>query len=112
MDLNYLTLAEASDLIAEREVSSEELTQAHLDRISVLESKLNCFITYTPEVALKRARELDTEIKNGISRGPLHGIPIALKDLFETRGIPTTAGSLFFKAVSYTHLTLPTTPYV
>lgn len=96
MDLNYLTLAEASDLIAERKVSSEELTQAHFDRISVLEPKLNCFITCTPEVALKRARELDTEIKNGISRGPLHGIPIALKDLFETRGIPTTAGSLFF----------------
>jgi aspartyl-tRNA(Asn)/glutamyl-tRNA(Gln) amidotransferase subunit A len=97
MDLNYLTLAEASDLIAEQEVSSEELTQAHLDRISELESKLNCFITLTPEDALKRARELDSEIQNGISRGPLHGIPIALKDLFETRGILTTAGSLFFK---------------
>jgi len=96
MDLNYLTLAEAADLIAKQEVSCEELTQAHLGRISVLESKLNCFITHTPEVALKRARELDTEIKNGISRSPLHGIPIALKDLFETRGIPTTAGSLFF----------------
>ncbi len=96
MDLNYLTLAEASDLIAKQKVSCEELTQVHLDRISVLESKLNCFITRTQEVALKRARELDKEIKNGISRGPLHGIPIALKDLFETRGIPTTAGSLFF----------------
>lgn len=97
MDLNYLTLAEASDLIAEQKISCEELTKVHLDRISVLESKLNCFITRTQEVALKRARELDTEIKNGVSRGPLHGIPIALKDLFETRGIPTTAGSLFFK---------------
>ena len=97
MDLNYLTLAEASDLIAKQEVSCEELTQAHLDRISEMDSKLNCFITRTPEIALKRARTLDTEIKNGISRGPLHGIPIALKDLFETRGIPTTAGSLFLK---------------
>ncbi len=96
MDLNYLTLAEASDLIAKQKVSCEELTQVHLDRISVLESKLNCFITRTQEAALKRARELDTEIKNGISRGPLHGLPIALKDLFETRGILTTAGSLFF----------------
>ncbi len=97
MDLNYLTLAEASDLIAKQEVSCEELTQAHLDRISEMDSKLNCFITRTPEIALKRARALDTEIKNGISRGPLHGIPIALKDLFETRDIPTTAGSLFLK---------------
>ena len=97
MDLNYLTLAKASELIAKKVLSSEELTQAHLDRFSELESNLNCFITPTPERALKRARALDAEIQNGISRGPLHGIPIALKDLFETRGIPTTAGSLFFK---------------
>jgi aspartyl-tRNA(Asn)/glutamyl-tRNA(Gln) amidotransferase subunit A len=97
MDLNNLTLVEASDLIAKGEVSSEELTKAHLDRISKLESKLNCFITLTPEIALKRASELDSEIQNGKARSPLHGIPIALKDLFETRGILTTAGSLFFK---------------
>jgi aspartyl-tRNA(Asn)/glutamyl-tRNA(Gln) amidotransferase subunit A len=96
MDLNYLTLAEASDLIARGEISSEELTQAHLDRISRLEPQLNCFITQTPEAALQRASEMDSESRNGVSRGPLHGIPIALKDLFEMRGVRTTAGSLFF----------------
>ena len=96
MDLNYITLAEASDLIARGEISSEELTQAHLDRISRLEPQLNCFITQIPEAALQRAREMDSESRNGASRGPLHGIPIALKDLFETRGVRTTAGSLFF----------------
>ncbi len=97
MDLDHLDLVEASDLVAKKVISCEELTQAHLDRISELESNLNCFITLTPEIALKRAKEMDTEIQNGIYRGPLHGIPIALKDLFETCGIPTTAGSLFFK---------------
>lgn len=97
MDLDYLSLVEASDLIAKKVISCEELTQAHIDLISELESKLNCFITPTPEIALKRAKEMDAEIQKGIYRGPLHGIPIALKDLFATRGIPTTAGSYFFK---------------
>jgi aspartyl-tRNA(Asn)/glutamyl-tRNA(Gln) amidotransferase subunit A len=97
MDLNYLSLVEAADLIAKREISSEDLVQAHLDRISLLEPRLNSFITQTPEAALDRAREADAEIQSGIYRGPLHGIPIALKDLYETRMVVTTAGSLFFK---------------
>ena len=97
MKLTDLTLAEASDLIAKQEISSEELTQAHLKRISQLEPELNCFITQTPELALKRARQADAEIQRGESRGLLHGIPVALKDLYETRGVTTTAGSLFFK---------------
>jgi aspartyl-tRNA(Asn)/glutamyl-tRNA(Gln) amidotransferase subunit A len=97
MDLNYLALVEAADLISKKVISSEELTQAHLDRISKLDTSLNCFISLTPETALKRAREMDAEIQKGIYRSPMHGIPIALKDLFETQGIPTTAGSLFFK---------------
>jgi aspartyl-tRNA(Asn)/glutamyl-tRNA(Gln) amidotransferase subunit A len=97
MNLTDLTLTETSDLIANQEVSSKELTQAHLDRISRLEPELNCFITQTPELALERARQADAEIRSGEVRGPLHGIPIALKDLFETRGVTTTAGSLFFR---------------
>jgi aspartyl-tRNA(Asn)/glutamyl-tRNA(Gln) amidotransferase subunit A len=96
MDLNYLTLVEASDLIARGEITAEDLTQAQLERISRIEPKLNSFITLTTEAALKRAREADAEIRKGIYRGPLHGIPIALKDLYETGGVPTTAGSLFF----------------
>ena len=97
MDLNYFSLAEAAELIAKREISSEDLIQAHLDRISILEPRLNSFITQTSEAALERAIETDAEIKSGIYRGPLHGIPIALKDLYETKGVATTAGSLFFK---------------
>ena len=97
MDLNYLSLVEAADLIAKREISSEDLVQAHLDRISLLDSRLNSFITPTPDAALRGALQADTEIQRGIYRGPLHGIPIALKDLYETRGVATSAGSLFFK---------------
>jgi aspartyl-tRNA(Asn)/glutamyl-tRNA(Gln) amidotransferase subunit A len=97
MNLTDLTLAEASEQLAKQEVSSEELTRAHLDRISQLEPELNCFITQTPDLALERARQADAEIRGGEIRGPLHGIPIALKDLFETRGVTTTAGSLFFE---------------
>ena len=97
MDLYYFSLAEAADLIAKREISSEDLVQAHLDRIASVEPRLNCFITLTAEAALDRAHETDAEIQSGIYRGPLHGIPIALKDLYETRGVKTTAGSLFFK---------------
>lgn len=97
MDLIYFSLAESAELIAKREISSEDLVQEHLDRIASVEPRLNCFITLTAEAALDRAREADAEIQSGIYRGPLHGIPIALKDLYETRGVKTTAGSLFFK---------------
>jgi aspartyl-tRNA(Asn)/glutamyl-tRNA(Gln) amidotransferase subunit A len=97
MDLNYLSLAEAAELIAKREISSEDLVQVHLERISHLDPVLNSFITITAEDALERAHIADEEIKSGIYRGLLHGIPIALKDLYETRGVRTTAGSSFFK---------------
>jgi aspartyl-tRNA(Asn)/glutamyl-tRNA(Gln) amidotransferase subunit A len=96
MALTSLSLTEAAELISLGDISPVELTQAHIDRIASLESRLNCFITYTPEAALERARDAESEIMQGDYRNPLHGIPMALKDLFETQGLLTTAGSLFF----------------
>ena len=96
MDLNYLPLIEAARLVRDGDLSPVDLTKAHLDRINQFEPQLNCFITQTPEAALERARQAELEIQGGEYRGPLHGIPLALKDLFETRGLLTTAGSLFY----------------
>lgn len=96
MDLTELTLYEAADLIARREITPVELTQAHLTRIEQVEPKLNSFITLTAEAALQSARQAEETLRRGGYHGLLHGIPIALKDLFETQGVRTTAGSKIF----------------
>jgi Asp-tRNA(Asn)/Glu-tRNA(Gln) amidotransferase A subunit family amidase len=88
-----LTLAEAASLIRERKLSSVELTRACLDQIAKLDTELNAFITVTEDLALQQARQADNEIASGNWRGPLHGIPIAFKDLIDVAGIKTTAGS-------------------
>jgi aspartyl-tRNA(Asn)/glutamyl-tRNA(Gln) amidotransferase subunit A len=95
-DLTLLTLAEASDLLNKRAVSPVELTQACLQRIERLNPVLNAYITVTAEAALRQARELETEAQRGPRRSPLHGIPIGLKDLIDTAGLRTTAGSAIF----------------
>ena len=95
-DLHYLTIEEASQLIHNRELSSVELTQAHVSRIDALNDTLHAFLTPTPDLALQQAENADRELAAGSSRGPLHGIPIALKDLCDTSGIRTTYGSLGF----------------
>jgi len=96
-DATWLSLSEASRLVRDKKVSPVELTQSCLKRIERLNPKLNAFITVTAESALAQAREAETEIKGGHWRGPLHGIPIALKDLFDTAGVRTTAASGLFK---------------
>jgi len=72
------------------------LTKACLDRIAVLDPKLNSFITVTAEIAMSQAKSAEEEIARGNWRGPLHGIPIALKDNIDTAGIRTTAASAVF----------------
>ena len=93
MSPHYLTIAEASELICRQELSPVELTRTFLDRIEALDSQLHAFITLTADLALKEAREAEIEIRNGNYRGPLHGIPLAHKDLYATKGIRTTGHS-------------------
>jgi aspartyl-tRNA(Asn)/glutamyl-tRNA(Gln) amidotransferase subunit A len=92
-----LSIGEASELVRRRRVSPVELTNACLSQIEKLNPTLNAFITVTPESAATEARAAEAEIQSGKWRGPLHGIPIALKDLFDTAGVRTTAGSGVFK---------------
>jgi aspartyl-tRNA(Asn)/glutamyl-tRNA(Gln) amidotransferase subunit A len=96
-DATWLSLSEASRLIRDKKVSPVELTQGCLQRIERLNPKLNAFITVTAESALAQAHAAETEIQRGHWRGPLHGVPIALKDLFDTAGVRTTAASELFK---------------
>ena len=87
------TLSEVAGLIKKKEVSPVELTQAMLDRIAALDGKLYSYITVTVDLALQQARAAEQEISKGTYRGPLHGIPIAVKDLCYTKGIRTTCAS-------------------
>lgn len=91
-----MTIAEAGILLRTRRVSSVELTRECLRRIEKLNPSLNAFITVTGDSALERAAELDRELQQGNDRGPMHGIPIAHKDLMWTKGVRTTSGSKIF----------------
>jgi aspartyl-tRNA(Asn)/glutamyl-tRNA(Gln) amidotransferase subunit A len=95
-DLTTLTLKQASDLLRSKDVSPVELTQACLARIDRYDPGINAFITVMREQALAGAREAEKELSAGARRGPLHGIPIALKDNIDTAGVLTTAASGVF----------------
>lgn len=88
-----MTIAAASRRIASGDLSPVALTQAYLDRIARLDPVLDCYITVTAERALEDAATAEAEIEAGRSRGPLHGIPYALKDIFNTARICTTANA-------------------
>ena len=90
---DFLTIAEAGALIARRELSPVELVQSRLTRIERLDGKLHSFIRVLGDEAPAAARSAEAEIIAGRSRGPLHGIPIGLKDIYETKGVPTTGHS-------------------
>jgi amidase len=93
--IHYKTIAKISKMIKSRKISSEELTQLILNRISVVDKEFNSYITVMTEAAITSAKELDQELESGKYRGPLHGVPIAVKDLLFTTNAPTTGGHAF-----------------
>ena len=92
-----MNIEQAGAALRSRKISCVELTSESLRKVHELNPTLNAFITVMDDPAIARARELDKEFARGIDRGPLHGIPIAHKDLICTKGIRTTSGSLLFK---------------
>src|SRR5579863_10080706 len=91
------TILNISDRLRRRELSPVELTKDCLAKIEELNPVLNAFITITADSALAQAREAEAEIQRGQWRGPLHGIPLGLKDILDTAGVRTTAASALFK---------------
>ena len=95
--LHYASLDDVARQLKARQLSSVDLTRTLLDRIGRLDPRLGSFATLTPERALADAAARDAESAAGRSRGPLHGVPIAVKDLCNTAGIPTAAGMLIHR---------------
>lgn len=92
-DIAFYSIAELAGLVRSRQVSSEQLTRFFLERIRKYDGRLEAVITLTEELALARSRQMDEEIASGHYRGPLHGIPYGIKDLFAAEGYPTTWGA-------------------
>ena len=92
-ELPFLTISRLAALIKGREISPVDVVNAYLERIDRLDSQLNAFITLMRDDALEGARQAESDIASGNYKGPLHGIPIGLKDLYYTKGVRTTGGS-------------------
>ena len=92
-DLAFLPVTALAPLLQQRVVSATDLTKMYLERLKKYGPKLNCVVTLTEDLALAQAAQADREIRAGRYKGPLHGIPWGAKDLFATRGIPTTWGA-------------------
>ena len=95
-ELCFMSAGQLGQLIQKREVSPFEVIEAHIARIEALEPKLNSFITFLPDRSRDEARKAEREILSGRYRGPLHGIPLGLKDLYYVRGLRNTAGARLF----------------
>ena len=91
--LCQLAISDAARLLKSRKLSPVELTDAYLARIETFQPQLDAFITITADLARKQAKKAEREIARGDYRGPLHGIPFGLKDIYDTKGIRTTGGS-------------------
>ncbi|HUC97048.1 MAG TPA: amidase family protein, partial [Candidatus Polarisedimenticolaceae bacterium] len=84
--LYYLSIHEAQQLIQKRQLSPVELTQAVLERIDAVDGKLHAYINLMPDKAMQEARQAEAEIRKGKWRGPMHGIPVAVKDQLDVEG--------------------------
>ena len=96
-NLAFAPATELRELIAEKQVSPVEITQLYLERIDRLDPQLNSYLTVTSEIAMDAARKAEQAVTDGDELGPLHGIPISIKDLQMTKGVRTTGGSLAYK---------------
>jgi aspartyl-tRNA(Asn)/glutamyl-tRNA(Gln) amidotransferase subunit A len=96
-DLGWLEIAELGPLLRERRISPVEVTDAYLSRIERLDPTLNSYIRVMPDAARAAAREAEAEIMAGRWRGPLHGVPLGVKDLFDIAGLPCTMGALILR---------------
>lgn len=96
-DIHFMTIAEASALIKAGKLSPVELTKAYLDRVSAYDGQLNAYLLPLGEQAMATAKQAEADIAAGAWKGPLHGIPIGLKDIYNTAGIATTGHSALFK---------------
>ena len=92
-DLHYMSITDAAALIQQGKLSPVELTRAYLDRIDALNGRLGAYITVMGDSALAQARRAEQVIRDGDYRGPMHGIPVGIKDIIYTSGVLTSAGS-------------------
>src|SRR5512146_3561699 len=96
-DLAFMPATDMAAAIRAKQLSPVELTRAMLERIDAINPALNAYVLVTPAMALDAANAAETAVMRGDDLGPLHGVPISIKDLFDVKGLPTTKGSLIYK---------------
>ncbi len=94
MDLVLMSASDAAAAIRNGTITSEELVQACLDHIAQLEDRVEAWAFLEPELALEQARKADLALQAGIAVGPLHGIPVGIKDIIDTKDMPTEDGTI------------------